>query len=164
MTNSKWVTLHIWWKAVSSHHFLWWTASEWHCTLCDRQCRHIISYDKQEVSDIAHVVKGSLITSFPMTNRKWVTLHIVWKAVSSHHFLWWTGSEWHCTVCERQSHQMFSYDQQYVSDIAHFLKGSPITSFPMTNRKWVTLHILWKGVSWHLFLWPKDCEWHCKFC
>ena len=91
---------------------------------------------QQFVSDIAHLVKGSLITWFPMTNSKWVTftfcerwshhifsmtnslwvmLHMLWKAVSPHLFLWPTGCEY----------------------IAHFVKGSLITSSPMTNRKWV---------------------------
>jgi hypothetical protein len=195
MTNRQWVTWHILWKAVSSHLFLWSSGSEWHCTFCEMQSHHIFSYDQQqvsdiahfvkcsrlthissydeqEVSDIAHFVKGSLITSFLMTNSLWVTLHILWMAVSSHLFLWWTGSEWHCTFCERQSHHTFcyptasewhctfserqsldilSYDQQQVSDIAHFVTGSLMTSFPITNSKWVTLHILWKAVTWHLF-------------
>ena len=131
----------------------------------------MFSYDQQEVSDVAHFVKGSLITCFSMTNRKWVTLHILWKAVSLHHFLWPTACEWHCTFCERQSHHIFSYDEQEVSDIAHFVKGSLLTSFPipigsewhctfcerkfityfpMTNSMWVTLHILWKAVSWFI--------------
>ena len=142
MTNSLWVTLPFLWRAVSSHLFLWPTVCEWHCTFYE----------------------GSLIKSFSMTNREWVTLHILWKGVSSHLFLWPTGSEWYCTFCERQSHHIFSYDQQPVSGIAHFVKGSLITSFPMINRLWVTLHILWKAVSSHLFLWPTDCEWHCTFC
>ena len=163
MTNSKWVTLHIWWKAVSSHHFLWWTASEWHCTLCDRQCHHIISYDKQEVSDIAHVVKGSLITSFPMTNSKLVALNILWKAASSHLFLWPTGSEWHCKLCEKQSHHIISCDEQEVSDIVQCVRGSLMRCFPMTNSMWVTLHIFWKAVSSHVFLSPTGSEWHCTF-
>ena len=208
MSNRKWVTLHILWKAmVSSHLFLWPTASEWHCTFCEWQSHDIfssnqqevsdtahfvkgslitsvpmtnrewvtlqilwksiswhLSYDQQQVSDIGRFVKGSLITSFPMTNRLWVTLHMLWKAVSSHLFLWPTASEWHCTFCEGQSHHMFSYDQQQVSDIAHIVKGSLITCFPMTNSLWVTLHILWIVVSSCLFLWPTACEWHCTFC
>ena len=91
------------------------------------------------MSDIAHFVKGSLITSCPITKSQWVTLHILWK-VSSHLFLWPIGSKWHCT---RQSHPIFSYD----------------------HRLWVvTLHILWKSVSSHPFLWPTACEWHCTFC
>ena len=201
MTNSKWVTLHILWKAVSLHLFLWPTGSEWHCTLCERQSHCISSYDQQSVSDIAHFVKGSLIASYPITNSLWVTLHILWKAVSLHLFLWPTGSEWHCTYCERQSHCIFPYDQQRVSDIAHFVKdslihlfiwptgsewhctfcesqshgifsydqqlvsdiahvvkGSVIASFTMINSKWVTLHMLWKAVSLHLFLWPTESE------
>ena len=116
------------------------------------------------MSDIAHFVKGSLITSFPMTNREWVTFHILWKTVSSHLFLWVTACEWHCTFCERQSHHIFSYDQQPVSDIAYAETGSLIISFPMTNSLWVTLHILWKAVLSHLFLWPTGSEWNCTCC
>ena len=139
MTNREWVTLQIWWmavtshvflwptgsestlpilwKAVSSHLFLWPTASEWHCTFCE-------------------------------------------MSVSSHLFLWPTASEWHCTFCERQSHHILSYDKQRVSDIAHFVKGSLIMSFPITNRGWVAFHILWKAVLSHLFLWPTASEWY----
>ena len=138
-----------------SHHMLSWpTGSEWHCTsherqshhmfsydqqqvsdiahFCERQSHHISSYDQQGVSDIANFVKGSLIKSFPMTNL--------------------TACWWHCIFFERQSDHILSHDQQLVSDIAHFVKGSLIIYFPTTNRKWVTLHILWKGVSSHLFL------------
>ena len=234
MTNSlwAWVTLHIVCKSVSFHLSLWPTASEWHCTLFERQSHFIFSYDEQKVSDIAHWVKGSLIASFLMTNSKWghctfcerqshcifsydqqyvsdiahfvkgshgLIAYFLWptgsewhctfcerrsqshcifpydqqqvsdiahfvKAVSLHVFIWPTGSEWHCKFCERQSHCISSYDQQLVSDIAHCVNGSLIASFSMTNRKWVTLHVLWQVVSWHLFLWPTASEWHCKFC
>ena len=183
MNNRKWVTLHILWRTVSSHIFLWPTASEWYYTICE----------------------GSLITAFPLTgsewhctfceskshpmiNSEWGTLDILWQAVSSHLFLWPTAGGWHCTFCEMQSNHIFSYDQQLVRDIAQFVKGNLITSFPMTNRqwalmlhiflegsliksfpmtnrKWVTLHILWKAVSSHLFLyqqWVSDmgCFWN----
>ena len=119
-----------------------------------------------------------------------MTLHHLLKG-SLIFLLWSTGSEWHCTFCqrssitsfpminskwvtlfcERQSHHIFSYDQQGVSDIAtfserqshhifsydnnrkwvilHILWHSLITSFPMNNSKWVTLHVLWKVVSPH---------------
>ena len=83
-----------------------------------------------------------------------------------HLFLWQIGSKWHWTFCERQSHHIFSYHQQFVSHIAFST---------------------WKEVLWHLFLWPigskchtahfvKEiqlirpflsptvCEWHCTFC
>ena len=181
MTNRLWVTLHILWRAVSLQQ----TASKWHCIFCERRSHCVFSYDQQQVSDIAHLVKGGLIASFPMTNREWVdiahfvkgsliasfpminsmwvTLNILWKAVSLHLFLWPTGSEWHCTFCEGWSHCIFSYDQQVVSDIEHFVKGS-LTSFPMANSLWVTLHILWKAVSLHLFLWPTGSKWYCTFC
>ena len=129
---------------VSSHLFLWPTVCGWHCTICERQSHHIFSYDQQKVSDITHSVKGSL---------------------PSHLFLWPTVCEWHCTFCEKQSHHIFSYDQQQVNMVVvHFVKGSLITSFPITNSEWVTLHILWKAVSSHLFLSPTACEWHCTFC
>ena len=59
-----------------------------------------------------------------------------------HLFLWQIGSEQHCTCCERQSHHIFSYDQQEVSD----------------------RRCLWQPVSSHFFLWPTVCEWHCTLC
>ena len=137
--------MHIVWKAVSSHLFLW----------------------PKGVSDNAHCAKGSLmtlITSFPMTNRQWVTLHILWKAVSSHLFLWWpTACEWHCTFCWWQSHHIFSCDQQLVSDIvAHFVEGHLISSFPTTNRKWVTLHI--SSEMWSHHIYQQRVSGHCTFC
>ena len=172
--------------------FAWPTASEWHCWFCERQSDHIFPYDQQPVNYIAHVVKGSLITSFPITNREWVTLQILWKAVSSHLFLLSTACEWHCRFWERQAHHIFSYDQQRVSDIEDFMKGNLITSFPIIDRLWVTLHMLSKAVSWfgglitsfltydqlqlvsefhmlwktissRILLWLKGSEWHCTF-
>ncbi len=117
------VTLHILWTTVPSYLFLWPTVCEWHYTFCERQSHHIFPMTNSLwVAFNAHFVRGSLIwTSVPMTNREWVTLHILWKAwVSSHLFLWPTVCEWYFT----------------------FVKASLIISFPMTNRKWVTLHIL----------------------
>ena len=126
----------------------------------------MFSYDRQKVSNTAHFVRSSLITSFLITNRKqWVALHILWKTVSSPLFPWSTGSEWHYTFCERQSHH-FTYDQQVVSDIALPVKDSLmtlITLFFMTIRKLVRLNISWKTVSSHLLLWHTGCEWHCTF-
>ncbi len=189
MTNRKWVTLHILRKTISSHVFLWPTGCEWQCTFCERQSHHILSHYQQLVSDIAHPMKGSLVTSFPMTIRKCVALHILWKPISSHLFLWPTASEWHSTSCERQPpHHIFSYYQQRVSDIAHFMKGSLmtlitsfyhqqrvsdtahfvkgciLTYFPITDSEWVTLHILWMAVSSHLFPLPTAGECHSTFC
>ena len=123
---------------VPSHFFLWPTGCEWHCTFCERH--HISFNDQQEVISIAHFVKGNLITFFTMTNREWVILHVLWKAVGSSHL---------------------AYEQQRVSNIAHFqvVKHNIITSFLMTNSKWVTLHTLWKACSSHLFLWLTASEW-----
>ncbi len=58
--------------------------------------------------------------------------------------------DWQCVseiegFCERQSYHIFSYHQQGVSDIVNFVKGSLITSFPITNSEWVILHILVEG-------------------
>ena len=162
--NRKWVRLHILWKAVWSHLFLWPTACEWYCTFCKRQCHHIFSYDQQLVSGIAHFVKGTLIICIFPYDQQYVSdiSHFV-KGSLITSFLP-IGSEWHCTFCERQSDHIFSYDQQLVSEIAHFVKDNLITSFPMANSLWVTLHILWKVVWSHLFLWPTGSEWHCTFC
>jgi len=167
MNNRLWVTLDILWKqsqhifsydqqgvsdircSVKGSLITWPTVCEWHCTFVKSSLITSFSYDQQSVSDIAHLMKDSLITSFPMTNSLWVTLHILWRAVSSHLFPWPTGCKWCCTICERQHHHIFSCDQQDVSDMAHFVKGSLITSFLMPNRMWVTFHILWKAVSSH---------------
>ena len=131
-----------------------------HCS--ERQSHHIVFYYQQRVSDIAHFIKGTHITSCLKTNSLWVTLHILWKAVPSHLFPCPTECKWHCTSNE----------------------GSLFISFPMINRKWVTLHILWKAVhhiflhdwqlvsdilwkvaSLHLFLWPMaGSEWYCTVC
>ena len=99
------------------------------------------------MSDIAHFLKGT---------------------VSSHLSLLWTGCEWHCIGCQRQAHYIFSCYGQDVSDVAQFVEGNLIRSFPMTtgsewqpiskvshliracpmtNSLWVMLHIFWKALS-----------------
>ena len=144
MTNSKWVIFYILWMAASSPLFLWSTVCEWHCTFCERQSHDSSHLFEQPVSDIASFVKGS------------------------HHIFSYDQQFVSDTlpgiICKRQCHHIFSYDQQLVSDILHFVKGSFISSFPMTNSKWEPLPILWKAVSSHLFLWPTACEWYCTFC
>ena len=140
MTNSLWVT--DLWKSISSHLM---TNSLW-VILC---------------------ILWKVVSSMTL-NREWVTWHwIVWMAVSSHDilfFLWQTGSEWHCIFCERQLHYIFSYDQQIVSDVQHFVNDSLITSFSNTNSLWVTSQILWKAVSSHIILWLTGSGWYCTFC
>ena len=85
-----------------------------------------------------HILWNSLMTLLPMTNSKWVALHFLWNAVSSHClFLWPTGSEWHCSFHERQP-------------------------APMTNSLWVHCSFC-ERLSPHL--WPTDSEWQfCKRC
>jgi len=126
-------------------------------------------YDQQFVCDIAHLMKGSLITSFLMTNREWVTLQILQKAshhvfsyyqqrvsdiahfvkgslITSSSYVWPIVCEWHCTFCERQAHYFFCYDQQQVSDIAYCVKCThTVTSFPMTNSLLSDISYCMKG-------------------
>ena len=117
MTNRMWAMLRILWKAdqVSSYLFPLPTGSEWHCTFCQRQFHHIFSYDQLSKSVTLHIfVKGSLITSFPTTNRMQVTLYTLWKTVLLN----------------------ILYDPQWVSDIAHFVKGSLIIILWQIVREW----------------------------
>jgi hypothetical protein len=152
MTNSLWVTLHNLWKAVLSH----------------------ISLSNFSLWVTLHILSKSvmLITS-SMINSKWVTLHILWMAFSSHLFLLPTASKWHL---EKLSHYIFSYDQQVVSDIAHFVEGSLMRStasewycserqshdiFSYDQKQVSDNAHLWKAVTWHHFL-PDlliACEW-----
>ena len=90
------------------------------------------------------LVKGSLITTFPMTDHSlWVNIAYFMKGSLIIFVLWPPGSEWD-TFWEMSSH-IFSYGQQGVSHITHFLNASLIRSFPITNREWVILHIFVKG-------------------
>jgi len=124
MTISEWVAFHILWMAVSSHFFLWPTASEWQCTkFYERKSHHhdIISYAQQQVSDIAHIhiVKASFLTSsFPITNRKWVIF----------------------PFCESQLHHIYYMTHRLWVPVTLHVFWSYITSFPLTNSLWVTLH------------------------
>ncbi len=176
-------------KCILSHIFYdhWPTASEWHCTLCEKYWHHIFSYDQQGVSDITHFVKSSLITSFPMANSMWVIVHFVKGSLITFYpmanRMWVTWSHEHL---RRAVSSHLSNDQQFVSDIAHFVKlGGLITFFlmnksmwvmlhtcvrlflqiifPMTNSEWVTFCILQKAVPSHLFLWPTGSKWHFTF-
>ncbi len=185
MTNRLLVTLHILWKAVSSHLLLWSTASELHYIFCERQPPHIFPYDQQQVSDIAHFLQRQHHHIFLMTNSLWVTLHILKRW--SHHILSYdqklvsdnenfmkgilttfssmTNREWvKLQILWGAVSHIFSCDQQFVSDIANFVTSSLITSSAMINREWVTLHLLWIAIWSHIFLWPTVCEWHCTFC
>ena len=143
ITNRKWETLHIFLKGnlIAS---------------CPMTNRKWVSLNK-----------GNLITSCPMNNSLWVTLPymlVKGNLITSCPTMtnsWWMTSH----SVERQSHHIFYYDQQKVSDSSCaclFLKGGNlITSCAMANRKWVTLHILCKAIPSHLVLWPTVCEWHC---
>ena len=129
-------------------------------TFCERQSHHIFSHGQQRVSDVAHFVKVSFF--------KWKQSEVsdvAYFVKGSHDFPWWAACEWHCTFCEKESHHMFSYDYQKVSDsqtlhtlwkefhalsydqqrvsgITNFMKDSLITCFRTTNRLWVTAHFV----------------------
>ena len=135
MTNSLWVS-----KAVSSH----------------------FSDNKQDVSDIIHFVKDSLITSFPMTNSLWVISHVQCEYIISNTmakesqqrcFIFpriptydfnsiLKGGEWFRPLCYR-IFWTHCFVLQIVSNLASLVKGGFVT--PMTNSMWATLHILWCG-------------------
>jgi len=107
MTNRKWVA-HLW-KVVSLH----------------------FPYDQQDVSDIALFVKGNLIKSIPITNRKWVTLHILWKALNTSFPM--TNREWVALyILWKAVSSNFSHHKQEVSDISYFVKSS-LTFFLLTT-------------------------------
>ena len=118
-----------------------------------------------------------------MTNRLWVTLCIVWKAVTSPHlFLWQKASEWNYIFCEGSLIISFTMTNREWVTFPYLVKGNLMTSFPMNNSLWVTsstfcakgiswyeqqgvgLHILTKAASSHPFLWPWiGSVWHCMF-
>ena len=156
-------------NAVSSKHFsLWPKESEWCCPFFWRIVSlHLVLWISEGEHYCPFLWKGSLFTSCPMTNRKWVTLHISWRyshgiltydktvcqlcctlfwAVLwffiTNLFLWPTGSEWHYIFSERQS------------DL--------ITSCPMSIRMWVILPVFSErlfhyrptsGCKWCPFIW-----------
>ncbi len=97
-------------------------------------------HNEQRVSDINFLFKASLTVSYPITNSKWVTWYICWKAISSHILPWSTASEWQNT----------------------FLNGYLTIYPPVTNSLWVTLQFL-KGSLNICSLWLTDCEWHLNF-
>ena len=104
---------------------------------------------------IAHFVKGNLIISFPMTNSLWVTLHILWKAVStliisspmtnsmwvtlhilwkeSHHifFLWQKAcSKWHSKYFDLHSQHTSIYEYLiWISGSEHIAISFPCLPF-----------------------------------
>ena len=166
MAYSLSVALPILLKICFIYFFLLLTGCKW----CWRFCGyHIFPYDQQGVSHIAHCERQSHQNLFLWPISLWVTLDILWKAVSplflmtnrkwatlkmlgvwSYLSPWQTGSKWHC---KRQSDYAFSYDQQGVSDIWHVVKGNfQYYIFFMTNSLWVSLHCTFcEGQSNHFF-------------
>ena len=164
VNNRKWVMV-IFWMVLSSNLFLWSTVCEWHCTIYAWLCHNIILYGQQYVSYIAHFMKDSVITFFAVTNSLWVTLHILWEAVSSHFSLPPIVCEWYCIFWDWWSYHIFSHEQQQVSDIAHFMKleRQSYHIFSYHQQSVSDINTLWKQVS-HLFLWPTASEKCCTFC
>lgn len=87
-------------------------------------------YEKQEVGDVSHPSLGW--TEDVLTNRLWVTLQILLKGdFISTPFTTMAGGEWTLLCCL----------------IIHLMYMLQLVS-----------HILWKPVSWHLFLIPTGCK------
>ena len=143
---------------------------EWYFKFCEKQWNHVFShkyrrlaachaglvvqrvtpskfayYGQQYVSNMANIFDELFYVFFSYYWQDVSNIEdFLWKAVSSHLLPWSTGSEWHSTFCERESHHI-SYEKQQVSNI-------------QVNT------CFWKGVSSHLFLWPIGSQWHGTFC
>ena len=161
-----WVILQLLWKAVKWHLLHSGLAAHHTGLLVQMMTWSKITYGWQYVSNMVNIFEKLLDIFFLYWQNVSNTSKVLCKAtiqVSSHLFQWPTGSEWCGTfyfvkdslitsfpmtrmsvtlhMLWRQSHHIYSYVQQEVSDIAHVVKHSLITSFPMTNREWVTLDI-----------------------
>ena len=128
MTNSQWVTLHLFFLTMKSHYILshQYVSDTAFVSLCHTVSLHSWpSHDQQYVSDTAfylyHAVSLHCIhDQQPVGDTAFVLNHAV-----SLHFIPSIGCEWHCI---------------------HFSWPCSLIAFhPMTNRMWVTLH---------LFFWP----------
>ncbi len=128
-----------WLKGVSSHLFVWITESEpWHCTFCERQSPPSFPMTNRKWVTLHTCVNGSFITSFPMMNSKWDCIFL-WKASSSHLFIWPTASEWDCTfVWKAVSSHLFLW--WTASKIAHFCErqSSHILSYDQQKVSEIT--------------------------
>ena len=148
MTNSKWVILLHFFARQSHKSCLipWPTGGECLDTLLyffARQSHQPCIIPHQGVSDIyvfARQSHQSYLIPWP-TVCEW---HCLFLCHMSFLIIWLIGSEWHC--------------------IASF-PGSlrSITSHPMTNSKWVTLHdfLPRQFHHWCLIPWLTVCEWRC---
>ena len=141
MIYSKWLTLHFHLPAVSSHSckqdvsdialalcqgvsshlILWPTACEWHYSFMMVSSSLFPWPTGSEWHSF--FIPGSLITSHPMTNRKWETVH--W--ISVRYFM--------------------SHDWQQVSDTTIFVCKAVLSSMPWpTVCEWLSL-VLWQQIS-----------------
>ena len=142
MTNSLWVTLPLFFQAMSSDFIPWPTGSEWHYPVFSaRQSHHISSHDQQLVSDT------------PLFSAR------QFHPISFHDQQ--LVSELPPPFSARQSHHISSHDQQGVCDTPLFLLGNLITFHPMTNSEWVTLPLLFcQAISSYFIPWSTGSEWH----
>ena len=122
MTNRRWVYIRLLIAKVWSHLALWTTASEWQ-----------------------HFLNSKLVTCSVITEGEshctFCQMEISWQLIP-----WWTDSEWHSKffwMAVSWHLILWPTLSQRVSYIGHF--WSLKTSFPMTNRGWVTFHILLNG-------------------
>ena len=131
---SRWHCIFFWNWGFSLHLILGPRVGKQHCTYSEKQSHHCCPMtNRMWVTQSSHITffwkpMSSHVVIWP--NRWWVTLHILWMAISS-----WTVGEWHCTffwrpiisrlvlwptVCEQdiahfsesQAHDISSYDQR----------------------------------------------------
>ena len=139
VTNSQWVTLHfLLCQVVSLCLIPLPTGSEWHYIFFFQA----VSCLQQKVSDTAlFLLPANFIMSHHITNRVWVTLHYFFYQPSPGSFI--------------MSHLVSN--REWVTPTFSFV-GS-LTTLPMFNSLWVTLHdSFYKAVSQQT-----ECEWHCLF-
>ena len=165
MTNRVWVIIHFFLLARQSHQpclILWLTGSEWYY--------------------IFFHLQGSLINIIPWpTVCEWHSLHAK-KSHQSCLILWPTGSEWHCIfpvsfITHVSCLILWPIDSEW-----HYFFLLIMSDYPMTNsnRGWVTvickavlLTMLPTGGEQWLFAqqshqlclipWPTVCKWHWIF-
>ena len=108
--------------SLNNHPFtIWTTAGETDYTFSERNLHYDLCYNHQQVGDI-------------VTCSEWDS--------QQHLALWPTESE-QLPILLNGNFIILSYDQQQVSSIPQHL--NQLTSFPMTNRWWVTFDIVVQG-------------------
>ena len=137
----------------------WSTECELHCHFSAMHSHHILSTNRKWVA-VTLPIFSAIQAHHISSPDKWEVSHtalFLCLAGSSHLIQWPTGSE-SCSPSFLQAHHISSHDQEEVSQTALFVCHaglsplipwptaceshclfSLITSYPMANRKWITL-------------------------